>query len=73
MVVENNLAKDGITRTDLGREKFLEEVWSWKGYSEEKITSQIKRLGNTIDWEKYRFTLDDGFNEAVIKAYVDFG
>ena len=71
MVVENNLAKDGITRTDLGREKFLEEVWSWKGYSEEKITSQIKRLGNTIDWEKYRFTLDDGFNEAVIKAFVE--
>ena len=71
MVVENNLAKKDITRKDLGREKFLEEVWSWKDYSEEKITSQIKRLGNTVDWNKYRFTLDDDFNEAVIKAFVE--
>ena len=71
MVVENNLAKKEITRNDLGREKFLEEVWSWKNYSEEKITSQIKRLGSTVDWDKYRFTLDDGFNEAVIKAFVE--
>ena len=71
MVVENNLLKDGISRSDLGREKFLKEVWSWKNFSEEKITSQIKRLGSTVDWEKYRFTLDDGFNEAVIKAFVE--
>ena len=71
MVVENNLAKKEITRNDLGREKFLEEVWSWKNYSEEKITSQIKRLGSTVDWDKYRFTLDDGFNKAVIKAFVE--
>ena len=71
MVVENNLAKKEITRNDLGREKFLEEVWSWKSYSEEKITSQIKRLGSTVDWDKYRFTLDEGFNEAVIKAFVE--
>ena len=71
MLVENNLAKKEITRKDLGREKFLEEVWDWKNYSEEKITSQIKRLGSTVDWEKYRFTLDDGFNEAVIKAFVE--
>ena len=71
MIVENNLAKKEITRNDLGREKFLEEVWSWKSYSEEKITSQIKRLGSTVDWDKYRFTLDEGFNEAVIKAFVE--
>ena len=71
MVVENNLAKKEITRNDLGREKFLEEVWSWKNYSEEKITSQIKRLGSTVDWDKYRFTLDEGFNGAVIKAFVE--
>ena len=71
MVVENNLAKKEITRNDLGREKFIEEVWSWKNYSEEKITSQIKRLGSTVDWDKYRFTLDDGFNKAVIKAFVE--
>jgi len=71
MVVENNLAKKDLKRHDLGREKFLDEVWSWKDYSEEKITSQIKRLGCSVDWNKYRFTLDDGFNEAVIKAFVE--
>ena len=71
MVVENNLAKKDITRHALGREKFLDEVWSWKDYSEEKIMSQIKRLGCTVDWNKYRFTLDDGCNEAVIKAFVE--
>jgi valyl-tRNA synthetase len=71
MVVENNLAKKDISRLDLGREKFLKEVWSWKEFSEKKITSQIKRLGNTVDWDKYRFTLDDGCNEAVIKAFVE--
>ena len=71
MLVENNLAKKEITRKDLGREKFLEEVWDWKNYSEEKITSQIKRLGSTVDWDKYRFTHDGDFNEAVIKAFVE--
>ena len=71
MVVENNLAKKNVTRLGLGREKFVDEVWSWKNYSEEKITSQIKRLGCSVDWSKYRFTLDDGCNEAVIKAFVE--
>ena len=71
MVVENNLSKKNISRNDLGREKFLEEVWSWKDYSEENITSQIKRLGCTVDWEKYRFTLDEGCNKAVIKAFTE--
>ena len=49
----------------------IEEVWKWKGYSEEKITSQIKRLGSTVDWSQYRFTLDKGFNHSVIKAFVE--
>ena len=71
MVVENNLSKNNITRKDLGREKFIKEVWSWKDYSEKKITAQIKRLGCTVDWDKYRFTLDDGCNDAVIKAFVE--
>ena len=71
MVVENNLSKKDLTRHDLGREKFLNEVWSWKDYSEQKITSQIKRLGCTVDWNKYRFTLDEDSNEAVIKAFVE--
>ncbi|RZO28055.1 MAG: valine--tRNA ligase [SAR86 cluster bacterium] len=71
MVVENNLSKKNIDRKDLGREKFLHEVWKWKDFSEEKIQSQIKRLGSTVDWNKYRFTLDDKFSKAVNKAFVD--
>ena len=71
MVVENNLSKKNIDRKDLGREKFLQEVWKWKDFSEEKIQSQIKRLGSTVDWNKYRFTLDDKFSKAVNKAFVD--
>jgi len=71
MVVENNLSKKNIDRKDLGREKFLQEVWKWKDFSEDKIQSQIKRLGSTVDWNKYRFTLDDGCNDAVIKAFVE--
>ncbi len=71
MVVENNLSKKNIDRKDLGREKFLQEVWKWKDSSENKIQSQIKRLGSTVDWNKYRFTLDDKFSKAVNKAFVD--
>ena len=71
MVVENNLSKKNIDRKDLGREKFLQEVWKWKDFSEDKIQSQIKRLGSTVDWNKYRFTLDDKFSQAVNKAFVD--
>ena len=71
MVVENNLAKENKSKDDLGREEFLKEVWAWKEYSEKNITSQIKRLGCSVDWEKYRFTFDDDFNKAVNKAFVD--
>ena len=71
MVVENNLTNEGKDKNDLGREKFLEEVWKWKDFSEEKITSQIKRLGCTVEWDKYRFTFDDDFCEAVNKAFVE--
>ncbi len=71
MVVENNLSKKNIDRKDLGRDKFLKEVWKWKDFSEDKIQSQIKRLGSTVDWNKYRFTLDEKFSLAVNKAFVD--
>ena len=71
MVVENNLANEGKTKNDLGREKFLEEIWKWKDFSEDKITSQIKRLGCTVEWDKYRFTFDDEFCETVNKAFVE--
>jgi valyl-tRNA synthetase len=71
MVVENNLANEGKTKNDLGRDKFLEEIWKWKDFSEDKITSQIKRLGCTVEWDKYRFTFDDKFCETVNKAFVE--
>ena len=71
LVVENNLAKDNIDRKDIGREKFLDEVWKWKNFSEDKIQSQIKRLGCSVDWNKYRFTFDEGFTKAVNEAFID--
>ena len=71
LVVENNLLKKNIDRTQIGREKFLNEVWEWKDFSENKIQSQIKRLGCSVDWTKYRFTLDDKFSVAVNKAFID--
>ncbi len=71
MVVENNLANEGKTKDELGRDKFIEEVWKWKDFSEEKISSQMKRLGITVDWNKYRFTLDDEYYQGVIKAFVE--
>jgi len=71
LVVENNLAKESIDRKDIGREKFIDEVWKWKDFSENKIQSQIKRLGCSVDWNKYRFTFDQEFTQAVNKAFID--
>ncbi len=71
MVVERQLAQQGVKRTDLGREKFLEKVWEWKAESGGMITSQLRRLGASPDWAKERFTMDEGLNKAVRKAFVD--
>ena len=71
MVVENNLLNEGKSQDDSGREKFLDEVWKWKEYSEGKISSQMKRLGITVEWDKYRFTYDDDFCAGVNKAFVE--
>ncbi len=71
LVVENNLAKESIDRKDIGRDKFIDEVWKWKDFSENKIQSQIKRLGCSVDWNKYRFTFDERFTKAVNKAFID--
>ena len=71
MVVENNLRNENKTKDDLGRDPFVKKVWKWKDYSEEKITSQMKRLGITVEWDKYRFTLDDDYYQGVIKAFVE--
>jgi valyl-tRNA synthetase len=70
MVVERQLAADGISRHDLGREMFLEKVWAWKRESGNTITRQMRRLGNSIDWERERFTMDEGLSEAVREVFV---
>lgn len=70
MVVERQLAADGIGRHDLGREKFLDKVWEWKNQSGGTITRQIRRLGSSVDWSRERFTMDDGLSEAVKEAFV---
>jgi len=70
MVVERQLAADGIGRHDLGREKFLEKVWEWKEQSGGTITRQIRRLGSSVDWSRERFTMDDGLSESVKEAFV---
>jgi valyl-tRNA synthetase len=70
MVVERRLEKEGIKRTDLGREKFNEEVWKWKEQSGGIITQQIRRLGGSIDWSRERFTMDEGLSAAVEEVFV---
>ena len=71
MMVEKELASEGLTKNDLGREKFLERIWQWKENSGSRITEQLKRLGALPDWEMERFTLDEGLSEAVRKVFVD--
>lgn len=70
MVVERRLERDGIKRTDLGREKFTDEVWKWKEESGGIITQQIRRLGGSIDWSRERFTMDEGLSAAVEEVFV---
>ena len=70
MVVERNLAKEGITRHDLGREKFVEKVWEWKKHSGGTICKQLRRLGASCDWSRERFTMDEGLSNAVLKIFV---
>jgi valyl-tRNA synthetase len=70
MVVERQLNADGKTRHDLGREAFLDKVWDWKQESGGEITQQLRRLGTSMDWERERFTMDDGLSEAVKNVFV---
>ncbi len=69
-VVERKLAKEGLTRFDLGREKFVEEIWKWKEEYHDRIVSQMKTLGLGCDWSRETFTLDKGFSMAVEEAFV---
>jgi valyl-tRNA synthetase len=71
MVVERNLASQGVKRADIGREAFLEHVWEWKEQSGGSITRQLRRLGASCDWAHERFTMDEGFRRAVTHAFVE--
>ncbi|MBS1196422.1 MAG: valyl-tRNA synthetase [Proteobacteria bacterium] len=70
IVVERQLDAQGISRHDLGREKFLEKVWEWKEYSGNTITRQMRRLGTSPDWKRERFTMDAGLNKIVTETFV---
>ena len=70
IVVERQLDAQGISRHDLGREKFLEKVWEWKEYSGGTITQQMRRMGTSPDWSRERFTMDAGLNKVVTETFV---
>ncbi len=70
IVVERQLDAQGVSRHDLGREKFLEKVWEWKEYSGGNITQQMRRLGTSPDWSRERFTMDEGLNKTVTETFV---
>ena len=69
-VVEKQLAAEGRDRHDLGREQFIERVWKWRGESGGQIINQLKRLGASCDWERERFTMDEGLSKAVREVFV---
>ncbi len=73
--VERRLADQGLTKEDLGRDKFIEEVWKWKEEHGGIITTQLRRLGASLDWDRERFTMDEGLSQAVgdifVKLYND--
>ena len=68
-VVEKKLALEGKSRHDLGREEFVQRVWQWKAESGGAILSQMKRLGDSVDWSRERFTLDEGLSRAVLEIF----
>ncbi|GAB3294998.1 valine--tRNA ligase [Pseudidiomarina andamanensis] len=70
MVVERQLAAQGVTRQELGRDAFIEKIWDWKAQSGGTITSQMRRLGDSVDWDRERFTMDDGLSNAVKEVFV---
>ncbi|MDB5985505.1 MAG: valS, partial [Nevskia sp.] len=71
MVVERNLKLAGEpSRAELGRDQFVEKVWEWKQQSGNTITRQIRRLGNSVDWSRERFTMDEGYSKAVTEHFV---
>ena len=71
LVVEKQLIEKGLSRKELGREKFIKEVWKWKNKSGGIITNQLKKLGSSCDWSRDRFTMDEGLSKAVTKVFVN--
>nr|MBC8490850.1 valine--tRNA ligase [Bacteroidota bacterium] len=71
IMVENDLARSGKTKHDLGREEFVKIVWKWKEKHGGHILKQLRKLGASLDWSKERFTLDDGLSKAVREVFVD--
>ncbi len=71
MVVERKIAaEEGKTKNDYGRDAFIDKIWEWKGESGGTITKQLRRLGASVDWERERFTMDDGLSNAVKEVFV---
>lgn len=70
LVVERQLENEGLSRKDMTREKFLERIWQWKEESGSTITSQMRRIGSSVDWSRERFTMDEGLSAAVQKVFV---
>ena len=70
MVVERQLEAEGRSRHDLGRDAFVERVWAWKGQSGGTISRQMRRLGDSVDWTRDRFTMDEGLSKAVAEVFV---
>ncbi|MBA8888484.1 valyl-tRNA synthetase [Dokdonella fugitiva] len=71
-IVENQLAAEGTSRHDLGREAFVQRVWAWKEQSGSTITNQMRRLGASVDWSRERFTMDEGLSAAVRRVFVQW-
>jgi len=70
MLVERQLEAKGISRSELGREKFIDKVWEWKEESGGTITQQLRRLGSSMDWSRERFTMDEGLSQAVQTVFI---
>jgi len=70
MVVERIINADGKTRHDVGREAFIEKIWDWKEHSGNTISQQLRRMGTSLDWQRERFTMDDGLSDAVKEVFV---
>ena len=70
IIVEKRLMLKNIEKKKIGRKKFIEEVWKWKDESGTQIINQLKRMGTLVDWERSRFTMDDGLNSAVNHVFV---